>query len=99
MNSVKKFPEFFQMKEMRISSEEFCETGKLQIKLKKKMVRMSYETGQVQTCSVYIRRSIRNAVLEPNRPERRSRISPETFKVNSQSTQGERRLQYLIPYS
>ncbi len=68
MNSVKTFPEYFKherskmskkskmseklRKKMRISSEEFCETGKVRIKLKKKKVRMSYVTGQVQTSSV-----------------------------------------------
>ncbi len=86
---------------MRMSNEEFCETGQVRIKLKKKKkkVRMSYETGQVQTSSVYIRRSIRHAVKEPDRPKRRRRKSRGTFKVNSQASQEEKRLQYWIPYA
>ncbi len=81
-----------QDKMMRMLSKEFCETGQVRIKLKKKNVRMSYETGQIQASSVYIRRSIRDAVKEPDRPKRRRRKSREAFKENSRATQEERRV-------
>ncbi len=71
-------------KKMRMSNEEFCETGQVRITLKKKKKkkkkkgRMSYETGQVQTSSVYIRRIIRDAVKEPDRAQLRRRKSTFT---------------------
>ncbi len=39
-------------KKMRMSNEEFCETGQVRIKLKMKKVRMSYERGQVEKSSI-----------------------------------------------